>query len=1086
MAIQYYMRAFNTSLSQYVDWIVNDAPDTSGTFSGYPTNQLTNIIVNRVVNSKVANFLKSNQSLGGFDGYYFHVNSYDWLKATSPINPPATVVGFAVERGISSLANVSAATNATPIQITSSSPHGLSTGALVTITGVQGNVAANGTFPVTVVNTNNFTLNGSQGSGTYTSGGTIYLPNNFSTLTWDEASNQWRFVVNTNGNGTTLGSSQNLRTLNEFIDGYASLGTTNHGGTAQATTGTIRIPNNQYMVGRSASSSSNIQLIGVDTLDRIKIGSGVSNLVYTPGSVIVDGYVVHDGTGSNVATTGFIREQNNTNIIAFRDQSNLNDIVALSSTSANKIVLGDAVNTGINYNTLGLHSFQTNSFTNVEIANSFIRFTPDVVAPIILQATPIAGVNGQTLTIKAQNGGTGSTTGGIANISSGSGGSFNGTVDLSTGGTVKLRIHPTTTSLAVNANSIQLFENKIRFDSAQILPRITQDDVNITSTNGQAMYFIAQNAIGSNSNGGNAVISSGTGTNSAGNVILQTGGVNQVIISPTQTTVLGNLLVHGTTTSVASTVVEMADRVINLNSSADVYPSNVAVPSQITGFAVDRGTTSTPVAGTKRDYYGLFWVESDSCWKFAANTDGYTTQVALAQNLPVMGSYYVAQPNAAITAGTIPTVGSFRALNNVTALSSRKNDGSANLRLVRTNTSDQILWGDSTNNAGHVFDTSTGTLYDFSINGTTMYRLTPVVSGAMTLEAQANAASVVYSHKTTTDPAGGDTTLRAQNAVTTGGNLNLSSGNAVTDGNIRLQTGGNTKVAVHPTYTEFRDSSNEMYRITPSSGTTTLQASINTTNILYNHADLATASATAGTTTIQAQNAIGATSTGGNLTLSSGTGTTAAGNVRIQTGAVDRVVVHPTYTEFRDTAEAVRITPVSSGITQMLFASTVTGISFSQVATASATGANFNIIAQGATTTGGSINLETGTGTTNGSINLKVASTLTASVVPNKFVNNQGRRRHVTQITSAANYNVLASDDFIAITSLSATFNIVLPATPTLGDIYEIKDTTGNADTFPVTVDGNGNNIDGAGDFDFTQSYGSASFIWTGTQWSII
>src|SRR6185369_5518958 len=138
MAIQYYMRAFNTTLSQYVDWVVNDTPDSTGTFSGYPTNQLINITVNRVVQSKVANFLKQNQSLGGTDGYFFHVNSYDWRNATAPILPPTNLVGFQVERGINSVAVVSAASNTAPITITTSTPHGLVTGQIVTISGVTG------------------------------------------------------------------------------------------------------------------------------------------------------------------------------------------------------------------------------------------------------------------------------------------------------------------------------------------------------------------------------------------------------------------------------------------------------------------------------------------------------------------------------------------------------------------------------------------------------------------------------------------------------------------------------------------------------------------------------------------------------------------------------------------------------------------------------------------------------------------------------------------------------------------------------------------------------------------------------------
>lgn len=65
------------------------------------------------------------------------------------------------------------ATNGSPIQITSVN-HGLSDGDIVTVDGVQGNVAANGTYTVTYIDANTFSLNGTDGttSATYTGGGT--------------------------------------------------------------------------------------------------------------------------------------------------------------------------------------------------------------------------------------------------------------------------------------------------------------------------------------------------------------------------------------------------------------------------------------------------------------------------------------------------------------------------------------------------------------------------------------------------------------------------------------------------------------------------------------------------------------------------------------------------------------------------------------------------------------------------------------------------------------------------------------------------------------------------------------------------
>jgi hypothetical protein len=66
---------------------------------------------------------------------------------------------------------ITAASNATPIVVTSAA-HGLSTGTRVTIAGVTGNTAANGTWTITVLDANTFSLNGSTGNGAYVSGGT--------------------------------------------------------------------------------------------------------------------------------------------------------------------------------------------------------------------------------------------------------------------------------------------------------------------------------------------------------------------------------------------------------------------------------------------------------------------------------------------------------------------------------------------------------------------------------------------------------------------------------------------------------------------------------------------------------------------------------------------------------------------------------------------------------------------------------------------------------------------------------------------------------------------------------------------------
>lgn len=73
-------------------------------------------------------------------------------------------------RGISQ--DITAATNANPVVVTCNS-HGYSDGDKVTISGVLGNTAANGTHTVAGKTANTFQLSGVTGNGSYTSGGKL-------------------------------------------------------------------------------------------------------------------------------------------------------------------------------------------------------------------------------------------------------------------------------------------------------------------------------------------------------------------------------------------------------------------------------------------------------------------------------------------------------------------------------------------------------------------------------------------------------------------------------------------------------------------------------------------------------------------------------------------------------------------------------------------------------------------------------------------------------------------------------------------------------------------------------------------------
>ncbi|MEZ6039565.1 MAG: ubiquitin-activating E1 FCCH domain-containing protein [Planctomycetaceae bacterium] len=88
------------------------------------------------------------------------------LDGTSGVAPYDTSSGFGTW-----VANVVTAASTTSGVVLTSPLHGLTTGDLIRVTGVQGISGANGTFKVTVINADSFRLDGATGAGTYTDGG---------------------------------------------------------------------------------------------------------------------------------------------------------------------------------------------------------------------------------------------------------------------------------------------------------------------------------------------------------------------------------------------------------------------------------------------------------------------------------------------------------------------------------------------------------------------------------------------------------------------------------------------------------------------------------------------------------------------------------------------------------------------------------------------------------------------------------------------------------------------------------------------------------------------------------------------------
>lgn len=144
----------------------------------------------------------------------------------------------------------------------------------------------------------------------------------------------------------------------------------------------------------------------------------------------------------------------------------------------------------------------------------------------------------------------------------------------------------------------------------------------------------------------------------------------------------GNLTVNGTTTTVNSTVVDVADKIIHVNYSNVV---DAPVPVGITGLNVERGN----ISGTDRDQAGIYWQESSSRWVVAYNTGGDDSTLGAllpfhALSFTGNGSGLTNLSGAAITANTVPLT----AIQNIatTRLLGRSTAGSGSPEVLTVGT----------------------------------------------------------------------------------------------------------------------------------------------------------------------------------------------------------------------------------------------------------------------------------------------------------------------------------------------------------------------------------------------------------------
>lgn len=118
-----------------------------------------------------------------------------------------------------------------------------------------------------------------------------------------------------------------------------------------------------------------------------------------------------------------------------------------------------------------------------------------------------------------------------------------------------------------------------------------------------------------------------------------------------------------------------------------------------------------------------------------------------------------------------------------------------------------------------------------------------------------------------------------------------------------------------------------------------------------------------------------------------------------------------------------------------------------------------------------------------GYVQLYSGSTEIIRIGENKQIHTAGERFKLTTVNTSP-YDVLSTDmNLMVDTTAARTVN--LPANPSLGDAYRIKDSTGTAATNNITIQGNGHDIENSSSNTISTNFGRVAVVYNGTQWVI-
>lgn len=158
--------------------------------------------------------------------------------------------------------------------------------------------------------------------------------------------------------------------------------------------------------------------------------------------------------------------------------------------------------------------------------------------------------------------------------------------------------------------------------------------------------------------------------------------------------------------------------------------------------------------------------------------------------------------NNGLTATNKSTAGAINTANAVTAVASRNAGNTADITLLRTDSSNDVLLGDLTNATGINLQLATGA-NAFTLQSPAHYFQVFPASALMQWDPSSTGLTLNQANLTTASGTGGSFTLQAQNetgTTSTGGALNLTTGTGTsTNGALNLQVGATTTITLADT-----------------------------------------------------------------------------------------------------------------------------------------------------------------------------------------------------------------------------------------------------------------------------------------------